>query len=137
MRASRRFHSPWLTSPTTDEAFDRLLRRVEDERYEPLFVCLRHTGAIAGYINIGEIVRGSFQSAFLGYGAVATYAGQGYMGEGLELVLARAFRDIGDCIGNTAILAVSGDIDRRQDNVAMGHRHKARERFGERKLTVA
>jgi [ribosomal protein S5]-alanine N-acetyltransferase len=95
MRASRRFHSPWLTSPTTDEAFDRLLSRVQDQRYDPLFVCRRDTGAIAGYINIGEIVRGSFQSAFLGYSAVAAYAGQGYMGEGLELVLARAFRDMG------------------------------------------
>jgi ribosomal-protein-alanine N-acetyltransferase len=95
MRASRRLHRPWVTSPTTDEAFDRLLTRVEDERYEPLFVCRRDTGAIAGWINIGEIVRGSFQSAFLGYGAVAAHAGHGYMSEGLELVLARAFGDMG------------------------------------------
>ena len=95
MRASRRLHRPWVTSPTTDEAFGRLLSRVEDERYEPLFVCRRDTGAIAGWINIGEIVRGSFQSAFLGYGAVAAHAGHGYMSEGLQLVLARAFGDMG------------------------------------------
>jgi [ribosomal protein S5]-alanine N-acetyltransferase len=84
-----------MTSPTTDEAYDRLLSRVKDERYEPMFVCRRDTGAIAGYINIGEIVRGSFQSAFLGYSAVAAYAGCGYMSEGLQLVLAHAFRDMG------------------------------------------
>ena len=95
MRASRRLHRPWVTSPTTDETFDRLLSRMEDARYEPLFVCLRDTGAIAGWFNIGEIVRGSFQSAFLGYGAVAAHAGHGYMSEGLQLVLARAFRDMG------------------------------------------
>lgn len=95
MRASRRLHRPWVTSPTTDEAFGRLLSRVEDERYEPLFVCRRDTGAIAGWINIGEIVRGSFQSAFLGYGAVAAHAGHGYMSQGLQLVLARAFGDMG------------------------------------------
>jgi [ribosomal protein S5]-alanine N-acetyltransferase len=71
-----------------------MLSRVEDDRYEPLFVCRRDTGAIAGYFNISEIVRGSFQSAYLGYGAVAAHAGQGYMSEGLELVLARAFRDM-------------------------------------------
>jgi [ribosomal protein S5]-alanine N-acetyltransferase len=95
MRASRRFHRPWVTSPITDEAYDRVLSRVEDARYEPLFVCLRDTGEIAGYINLNEIVRGSFQSAFLGYSAVAAHVGHGYMSEGLELVLARAFRDMG------------------------------------------
>lgn len=72
-----------------------MLSRVEDDRYEPLLVCRRDTGAIAGYINVNEIVRGSFQSAYLGYGVVAAHAGQGYMSEGLQLVLARAFRDMG------------------------------------------
>jgi [ribosomal protein S5]-alanine N-acetyltransferase len=95
MRASRPFHRPWVTSPITDEAYDRVLSRVDDPRYEPLFVCLRETGEIAGYININEIVRGSFQSAFLGYSAVAAHAGRGYMSEGMQLVLARAFREIG------------------------------------------
>jgi ribosomal-protein-alanine N-acetyltransferase len=94
MRASRKFHRPWLQSPTTDEAYDRMLTRVEDDRYEPLLICLRDGGAIVGYYNISEIVRGVFQSAFLGYGAVAAHAGRGYMSEGLELVLARAFRDL-------------------------------------------
>ena len=94
MRASRRLHRPWLQSPITPEAYDGLLVRVEDGRYDPLFVCLVDDGAIVGYINISEIVRGFFQSAFLGYGAVAAYAGHGYMSEGLELVLARAFTDL-------------------------------------------
>jgi ribosomal-protein-alanine N-acetyltransferase len=94
MRASRRFHRPWLTAPTTDEEFDALLSRVEDERYEPLLVCRRADGAILGFINLSQIVRGLFQSAYLGYGAVAAHAGQGYMREGLELVLARAFVEL-------------------------------------------
>jgi ribosomal-protein-alanine N-acetyltransferase len=94
MRASRKFHRPWLQSPTTDEAYDRLLSRVEDDRHDPLLVRRRDDGAIVGYYNISEIVRGFFQSAFLGYGAVALYAGHGYMSEGLELVLARAFGDL-------------------------------------------
>jgi len=94
MRASRRLHRPWLVGPTTAEEYDRLLVRVEDERYDPLFVCRRDGGAIVGFFNISEIVRGVFQSAFLSYGAVAVYAGHGYMSEGLELVLARAFTDL-------------------------------------------
>lgn len=94
MRASRKLHRPWLQSPVTREAYDRLLVRVQDERYDPLLVCLRAGGAIVGYINVSEIVRGNFQSAYLGYGAVAAYAGHGYMSEGLELVLDRAFTDL-------------------------------------------
>jgi len=94
MRASRKLHRPWLQSPITREAYDRLLVRVEDDRYDPLFVCRLDDRAIVGFINISEIVRGLFQSAFLGYGAVAAYAGHGYMSEGLELVLARAFTEL-------------------------------------------
>ena len=94
MRASRKLHRPWVQSPITDEAYDELLVRVGDERSDPLFVCLREGGAIVGYMNISQIVRRAFQSAFLGYGAVAAYAGHGYMSEGLELVLARAFTEL-------------------------------------------
>ena len=94
MRASRKLHRPWL-APVTAEAFDALLSHVDDERYEPMLVCRREDGAIVGFINISQIVRGSFQSAYLGYGAVAGYAGEGYMREGLELVLARAFTELG------------------------------------------
>jgi [ribosomal protein S5]-alanine N-acetyltransferase len=94
MRASRKLHRPWLQSPTTPEAYDRMLARVDDDRYDPLFVCRCDDGAIVGYFNLNEIVRWNFQSAFLGYGAVAAYVGRGYMSEGLELVLARAFRDL-------------------------------------------
>lgn len=94
MRASRKLHRPWL-APVTAESFDALLRHVEDERYEPMLVCRREDGAIVGFMNISQIVRGGFQSAYLGYGAVAGYAGEGYMREGLELVLARAFTELG------------------------------------------
>jgi [ribosomal protein S5]-alanine N-acetyltransferase len=94
MRSSRALHHPWVPA-ASDETFDRLLRCVEDDRYQPGFVCRREDGAIVGFININEIVRGLFQSAYLGYAAVAPYAGQGYMREGLELVMARAFTELG------------------------------------------
>jgi ribosomal-protein-alanine N-acetyltransferase len=94
MRASRKLHRPWLQSPITPEAYDRLLARAADERYDPMLVCLRDEGPIVGFFNISEIVRGLFQSAFLGYGAVIAYAGHGYMSDGLQLVLARAFTDL-------------------------------------------
>jgi len=94
MRASRKLHRPWLQSPVTPEAYDQLLARTQDDRYDPLFVALRGHGPIVGFFNISEIIRGFFQSAFLGYGAVAAHAGHGYMSEGLQLVLGRAFTDL-------------------------------------------
>ncbi len=93
MRASRQLHRPWLP-PATPDTFNRLLRRVSDERHEPLLVCRREDGAIVGYFNIGEIVRGNVQSAFVGYGAVAAHTGRGYMTEGLQLLLAHAFTEL-------------------------------------------
>jgi ribosomal-protein-alanine N-acetyltransferase len=93
MRASRELHRGWLPL-ATPETFDRLLRRVSDERSEPLLVFRREDGAIVGYFNIGEIVGGTFQSAYLGYGAVAAHAGQGYMTEGLQLLLRHAFTEL-------------------------------------------
>jgi ribosomal-protein-alanine N-acetyltransferase len=94
MRASRRFHHPWMTAPTTPQAYDELMNRVAEPRYEPMLLRRRADGAIVGFFNIGEIVRGYFQSAFLGYAAVAQHAGQGYMSEGLALVLARALGEL-------------------------------------------
>jgi hypothetical protein len=48
-------------------------------------------GAIVGGINVGEIVRGNFRSAYLGYQIGAPFAGRGYMTEALQLALAVAF----------------------------------------------
>jgi [ribosomal protein S5]-alanine N-acetyltransferase len=95
MRASRSPHAAWMTAPSTPAAFAALLERGHDESFEPMLVCLVEDGAIAGFFNISQIIRGPFQSAFLGYGAVAAHAGRGYMTEGLELVLRRAFTELG------------------------------------------
>jgi ribosomal-protein-alanine N-acetyltransferase len=94
MAASTDLHEPWISEIATDEYFDRLLARVESERYDTNLVCLIDGGAIAGLFNITEIVRGAFQSAFLSYAAVAGYEGQGLMSEGLQLVVDRAFMEL-------------------------------------------
>jgi ribosomal-protein-alanine N-acetyltransferase len=95
MLASRKLHRPWISPPTTPEAFEQLLARVADERSDPSLACRRDDGAIVGYFNISEIVRGPLQGGFLGYGVVAPYAGLGYMSEGMALVLGRAFTELG------------------------------------------
>lgn len=47
---------------------------------------------MVGVFNLSEIVRGAFQSGYVGYYALAPHAGRGYMAEGLRLTLRFAFR---------------------------------------------
>jgi [ribosomal protein S5]-alanine N-acetyltransferase len=49
---------------------------------------------IAGVVNVSEIVRGSFQSAYLGYFAFEPFAGRGFLRSGLSLVIAHCFGEL-------------------------------------------
>jgi ribosomal-protein-alanine N-acetyltransferase len=93
-RESLPLHRPWVYPPTTARAVGRWLRTTGPSRHRFL-VCRRADGAIAGVVNVSEIVRAAFQSAYLGYYAFRPHAGQGYMTEGLALVLRHAFRGLG------------------------------------------
>src|SRR5262249_36899463 len=55
----------------------------------------RDDHAIAGVINVSQIFHGNFRSAYLGYYAGAPFMGEGYMSEGLRLVLRHAFGTLG------------------------------------------
>jgi ribosomal-protein-alanine N-acetyltransferase len=91
MRASRAFHRPWATAPTDDEAFDAYLADSRRPDFEAMLVCRREDRAILGFFNLSHITRGSLQSAYLGYAVGSTFAHQGYMREGIDLVLQEAF----------------------------------------------
>jgi ribosomal-protein-alanine N-acetyltransferase len=94
MRDSRGFHRPWASAPT-DSA--RFITYVEDSGrpdFEALLVCRLSDDAIIGFFNISQIARGPLQSAYLGYAAGERYAHQGYMREGIQLVLGVAFSDL-------------------------------------------
>ncbi len=91
VRSSRTLHHPWAYPPSTQQAFVDYLQRSQSERHVSLLVCETSSGAIAGVINLNEIIRGAFQSAFLGYYAHANFAGRGYMTAGLGLALQYAF----------------------------------------------
>ena len=90
-RESRDLHRPWAYPPERSDQIDDLLARSRREDFESLVACRAQDGAIAGVFNISQIVRGAFQSAFVGYYAHARHAGQGYMRDGLALVVAHAF----------------------------------------------
>ncbi|RLV10529.1 RimJ/RimL family protein N-acetyltransferase [Streptomyces griseocarneus] len=96
VRASEELHHPWLSMPTTAQAFTAYMDRTDAVETARLLVCLPGAdGAIAGFVNINNIVRGAFRSGYLGYGSFAPTAGHGYMTEGLGLVLRYAFGSLG------------------------------------------
>jgi len=91
MRASRSFHRPWASAPTDDERFAAYLADARRPDFEAMLVCRQHDRAILGFFNLSQITRGYLQSAYLGYAVGKTFARQGYMREGLDLVLSHAF----------------------------------------------
>jgi len=91
VRDSRRLHRPWAVPPADAKGFARFLRRARQDNVITLFACERASGRIAGVFSVSEIVRGNFQSAYLGYYAHAAFAGQGLMTEALALVLHHVF----------------------------------------------
>lgn len=94
MRASRRLHQPWVSPPLDGVAFRAFLARGRRPNALSLLACQAGGGAILGAFQLSEIVRGALQSAYLSYYVGAPYAGQGYMTEGMELLLRHAFRHL-------------------------------------------
>jgi ribosomal-protein-alanine N-acetyltransferase len=94
MRASRAFHRPWATAPTDDEAFDAYLLDSRRPDFEAMLVCRREDRAILGFFNLSHITRGSLQSAYLGYAVASKFTNQGYMREGIGLVVREAFNSL-------------------------------------------
>ena len=68
------------------------MQKLDDERYFGWLVCVRGSGTIAGVINLNEVVRGSFHSAYLGYYAFAGFERRGLMHAGLSAVVRHSFR---------------------------------------------
>jgi ribosomal-protein-alanine N-acetyltransferase len=90
---SRRLHGRWVTAPSSAAEYRLYLKERQGPRQIKYFVC-DDVGQLCGVINLSEIVRGSFQSAYLGYYALAPHAGKGCMSAGLELVIAKAFGEL-------------------------------------------
>ncbi len=95
MLRSRRLHHPWIQPPVTEAGFRAYLSRMAREDHQGFLVCRRDNHAIAGVINVNNIVHGAFLSGSLGYYSVEVQAARGYMSEGLKQVIRIAFEDLG------------------------------------------
>jgi len=88
---SRELHRPWTYPPERADQFEELYARSRREDFTCLLATVRETGEIAGVFTVSQIVRGAFQSAYLGYYAHQRLARQGYMAEAMEQLLDHAF----------------------------------------------
>lgn len=95
IRSSKSLHEPWAFLDDSAEAVQRFLAERRGERSEAYLLCESSSDQIAGVFRLSEIVRGPFQNAFLSFYAHTDLQGRGYMTEGLGLVVAHAFTELG------------------------------------------
>ncbi len=90
--ASRDLHDPWASPPDSPAAFLAYLDKLSGPR-DIGYLVRTEDGDLAGVINLNEIVRGVFKSAYLGYYGLEPHTRRGYMSAGLYSVVRRAFRN--------------------------------------------
>lgn len=95
VRASRSLHAGWVKPPATAEQFSAYLARSHQAEMACFLVTDPSSGALCGVINLSNIVRGAFRSAYMGYYGFAPMAGQGYMRAGVKAVVRKAFGNLG------------------------------------------
>ena len=93
MQRSQSLHEPWMKAPLTHREFIDFYHYYNHSK-NMSFLLLNESDEILGVFNLSEIVRGIFQSAYLGFSAVIDYAGQGYMSLGLKLLLGKVFNEL-------------------------------------------
>jgi RimJ/RimL family protein N-acetyltransferase len=90
---SHALHFPWVYPPQTEEEFEKYFQTSQLANQKSFLVC-DHLNNIVGVFNISEIILGIFQSAYLGFYSMAQYSAQGYMSNGLKLILKYIFEEI-------------------------------------------
>jgi ribosomal-protein-alanine N-acetyltransferase len=91
VRRSRLLHRRLVSPPRDRAQYRAYLARLRRASHEGYFVCLPD-GELVGVVNVSEIVRGLFQSAYLGFYAFAPHQGRGHMSAGVGLAIAAAFK---------------------------------------------
>ncbi|MCX7383239.1 MAG: GNAT family N-acetyltransferase [Alphaproteobacteria bacterium] len=91
--ASAELHFPWVEPFQDIAGFRAWFAGIASGRRRSFLI--EQDGRLAGVINLNEIVRGPFLSAYLGYYALAGGAGRGMMTSGLSQVIVEAFGPMG------------------------------------------
>lgn len=94
-RASRDHHRPFVSPCTDEDGFARWFAVASGEANRSFVARRFEDSALVGVINLSQIARGNFQSAYTGYHGYAETAGRGLMSEALTMVVDRAFGEMG------------------------------------------
>jgi RimJ/RimL family protein N-acetyltransferase/uncharacterized glyoxalase superfamily protein PhnB len=92
---SRALLHPWIDAPDTPERFVALLERAQHPDFVAFLVRARDDRRLVGAVNVSNIVRGPFSSAFLGYWAFSAGHRRGLMTDALTTVVDHAFDVLG------------------------------------------
>jgi [ribosomal protein S5]-alanine N-acetyltransferase len=90
-RRSVRFFRGVASPMTSPRLFANYVQRCRTPEFLGLLICRRDDDGIVGSVNVSQIVRGGFNSAYMGYQVFAPFANQGYMTEAMPLVLQYVF----------------------------------------------
>ncbi|TAL02126.1 MAG: N-acetyltransferase [Rhodospirillaceae bacterium] len=93
--ANKDFHQPWVFPATDVPGYRHYLERLDSTGAHGFLVARNEDDALAGVINLNDVVLGGQRSASLGYYGTRATARRGYMTEGLALVLDQAFGSLG------------------------------------------
>lgn len=93
-RGSLEFLRPWSDPPASRERFENWFLSRQAATEHSVLVCQVKSGRMVGVINMSCIVRGFFQSAYLGYWIGGAFARRGYMTEGMGLLIRCAFEEM-------------------------------------------
>jgi len=91
VRRSRVFLRGWAAPPAARQKFKAYVERSKRDDFRAYLVTRAGDGRIVGAFNVSQIFHGAYQCAFLGYWVGAEFARQGYMSEGLRLVMREVF----------------------------------------------
>jgi len=93
--ASRTLHGRWVTPPTSGDAFRDKVQRMQGPVSYAFAARHADTGVLVGYVEVTQVVLGTFCSGYLGYYAFAGHERQGLMTEALQQVIRHMFRQLG------------------------------------------
>lgn len=94
VRRSRSLFAGWVDPPDSPEKFATHLRKHSTDD-DHSFLAKTSDGSLIGCINVGSIVRGPFQSAYVGYYAFEPSQGTGLMKRAMAITITYAFTELG------------------------------------------
>jgi ribosomal-protein-alanine N-acetyltransferase len=128
VRSSRRLHRGLVRLGTDDRFWHGYLERAGQENVVAFLVCLLGDDTIVGGGSLSQIVRNRFQNATLGYWGFARHTRQGYLTEGVALMLRHAFADLqlhrveaNIQPGNARSLALAARLGLRHEGFSPGY----------------